>query len=148
MSNIIGSEFELYLRILLILEASDNKSLTEGAIAALDHIIVYARDFDMAEYNLHGSNKYRFGELASRRATVKVSLKKLVLDRLVSVENTSNGFMYSLSENGRDFSAELDTGYADAYCSIAAKVIAELGVSEHKLGRIINQKTITLIREG
>ena len=84
MNNILGSQFEASLRILLLLEAVQNKTLTAGAIVALDYITVYSHDFGFSESNLHGESKYRFGEFASRRQTILSALKQLVLDGLVA----------------------------------------------------------------
>jgi len=147
MNRILGSQFEASLRILLLLEAAQNETLSEGAIAALDYITVYAHDFGFPESNLHGESKYRFGEFASRRATIKLAIKQLVLDGLVVVTRSSSGFRYQLSSDGIDFASSLDTEYADAYCETATQVIARVGKSERTLGEMINRKSIASIQE-
>ncbi len=147
MNNILGSQFEASLRILLLLEAAQNESLSEGAIAALDYITVYSHDFGISESNLHGESKYRFGEFAPRRTTIRIAIKQLVLDRLVVATRSSSGFRYKLSSDGVDFASCLDTEYADAYYETATQVIARVGNSEHALGEMINQKSIASIRE-
>ncbi|AQU03378.1 hypothetical protein B1774_04590 [Dehalococcoides mccartyi] len=147
MNKILGSQFEASLRILLLLEAVQNEPLSEGAIAALDYITVYSHDFGISESNLHGENKYRFGEFASRRATLRTAIKQLVLDRLVMVMLSSSGFHYKLSSEGVDFSSNLNTEYADIYYQTATQVLAIVGMSERTLGKLINQKSIASIRE-
>ena len=147
MNNILGSQFEASLRILLLLEAAQNETLTAGAMVALDYITVYSHDFGFPEPNLHGEGKYRFGEFASRRQTITAAIKKLVLDGLVLATRSSSGFHYKLSSDGFDFAESLNTEYADAYHEIAVNVIASLGKSEHTLGEMINQKSIASIRE-
>ena len=148
MNSVLGSQFEATLRIPLLLEASGNETLTEGAIAAIDHIAVYSRDFGLSKVNLHGESKYRFGEFASRRKTVKAAIKQLVLDGLVVATRTSGGFNYRLSADGADFAESLDTEYADAYFESVKNVVASAGKSEGTLGEIINRKSIESIREG
>lgn len=147
MNSILGSQFEASLRILLLLEAAPNETLSEGAIAALDYITVYSRDFGVSESNLHGESKYRFGEFASRRATIRTAIKQLVLDGLVVVTRSSSGFHYKLGSDGIDFASSLDTEYADAYYETVTQVIARIGKSERTLVEMINQKSIASIRE-
>lgn len=147
MNNILGSQFEASLRILLLLEAAQNETLTTGAITALDYITVYSHDFGFSESNLHGENKYRFGEFSSRRQTIMTAIKELVLDGLVLVICSSSGFHYKLSNDGLDFAESLNTEYANAYYEIAMHVIARFGNSEYALGKMINQKSIASNRE-
>lgn len=147
MNNILGSQFEASLRILLLLEAVQNKTLTAGAIVALDYITVYSHDFGFSESNLHGESKYRFGEFASRRQTILSALKQLVLDGLVLVTRSPSGFHYKLSNDGVNFAENLDTEYADAYYGNALRVVDHYGSSERTLGELINQKSIASIRE-
>lgn len=147
MNSVLGSQFEASLRIMILLEAAQNNTLTESAIAALDYITVYSHDFGLSESNLHGENKYRFGEFASRRATIKEAIKQLVLDRLVAVTRTSSGFHYELSDDGLDFASSLDTEYANAYYETATQVLAGVGNSERTLEDIINQRSIASMRE-
>ena len=147
MNSILGSKFEVSLRILLLLEAAQNEPLTEGAIAALDYITVYSHDFGLSESNLHGKGKYRFGELASRRATVRAAIKQLVLDRLIVVTRSSDGFNYRLSDEGVDFASDLNSEYADIYYETAHQVLVGVGKSERTLGKMINQKSIASMRE-
>jgi hypothetical protein len=49
MYSMLGSQFETSLRLLLLLEAVCNESLTEDTIAALDFITLYSHDFDVTE---------------------------------------------------------------------------------------------------
>lgn len=147
MNSILGSQFEASLRILLLLEAAQSEMISEGAIAALDYITVYAHDFGLSESNLNGEGNYRFGEFASRRKTIRTAVKQLVLDGLIIVSRSSLGFHYRLSNDGVDFSESLDTDYADAYCETAARVIARLGKSEATLVNMINRTSISSMRE-
>lgn len=147
MTGILGSKFEASLRILLLLGAAQEIALTEGEIVALDYITVYAHDFGLAESNLHGSGKYRFGEFTSRRPTISTAIRQLVLDGLVVVLRSSGGFQYKLGSDGLDFALSLETEYADTYYETATQVIAGIGTSQHTLGNLINRKSIASIRE-
>jgi hypothetical protein len=148
MNSIIGSQFEASLRILLLFEAAQNEPLTEGAIVALDYIAVYSHDFGLPQPNLNGESKYRFGEFASRRSTVRAAIKQLVLDGLVAATRSPDGFVYKLSEEGADFAANLSSDYADAYCEAATLVISGIGVAEETLSEMINRKSVASVREG
>ena len=145
--NILGSQFEASLRIALLLEAANNETLTEGAIAALDYVTVYSHDFGISASNLHGESKYRFSEFTSRRATIRTAIRQLVLDGLVEATCSPSGFHYKLSSDGIDFASSLDTEYADAYFETAMQAIAHVGKSERTLGEKINHTVIASIRE-
>ncbi len=147
MNTILGSQFETSLRILLLLEAVHGEELSEIVIAEIDFITAYSHDFGVTKSNLHGDNKYRFGEFASRRAMVRSAVKQLVLDRLVEVSQTAGGFKYKLSDEGLEFVSALSTEYADAYYETAIQVIAVVGKSERILGEMINRRTIASMRE-
>lgn len=147
MNKVLGTPFEISLRILLLLEESDGQGFTAGMIAALDFVSVYARDFDLSDANLHGNGDYRFGEFAARRELVKEGTKQLVLDGTVLVRNTKRGFEYVLSRSGQEFAANLESAYADAYRAIASRTIATMREkSEHDLYELINQRAIASLR--
>lgn len=147
MNTILGSQFETSLRILLLLEAMHGEALSEIVIAELDFITAYSQDFGITESNLHGDNKYRFGEFASRSAMVRSAIKQLVLDRLVEVLQTAGGFNYKLSDEGLEFVSALSTEYADTYYETAIQVITAVGKSDRILGDMINRRAIASIRE-
>lgn len=149
MNTLLGSTFEACLRILVLLEAAQENTLMEDTIAPLDFITVYSRDFDMSDSNLHGSNKYRFGEYAHRRELVLSALKRLVLDGLIDASQTTDGYAYTLSGNGIEFLSNLHSDYADDYYDTATLVIVKTkGKSGGDLTNIINRRTIASLEEG
>lgn len=149
MNTLLGSAFEACLRILVLLEAAQENTLMEDTIAPLDFITVYSRDFDMSDSNLHGSNKYRFGEYAHRRELVQSALKRLVLDGLIDVSQTTKGYEYTLSRNGIEFLSNLHSDYADDYYDTATQVMMKTkGKSGEDLTKIINRRTIASLEEG
>lgn len=115
MTNVFNTTFELSLRVLLALESSANRLQTVDMITAIDFITVYGKDFGISEENLHGDNLYRFCELAVRRNLITGALKDLVLDELVSVRASNNGFTYFISDKGKTFCNELACTYAKEY---------------------------------
>jgi hypothetical protein len=148
MNALLGSQFEASLRVLLLLEAARGEMLTEGTIAALDFIAVYSRDFGFGDMNLHGDSKYRFGEFASRRTTIKYAVKQLVVGGLVTALGTPGGFKYKLSNDGLDFSVSLNSKYADAYYDAVTQVLDVADKSENTLVNAINRKSIESVRRG
>jgi len=148
MNTLLGSAFEACLRILVLLEAAQKNALMEDTIAPLDFITVYSRDFNMSDSNLHGINKYRFGEYAYRRELVQSALKRLVLDGLIDVSQTTNGYKYTLSRNGVEFLSNLHSDYADDYYDNALQVMLKTkGKSGRELTNIINRRTIASLEE-
>ncbi|WP_312460292.1 ABC-three component system middle component 2 [Proteiniclasticum sp.] len=149
MNILLGSAFEACLRILLLLEAAQEHTLMEDTIAPLDFIAVYSRDFGMSDSNLHGSNKYRFGEYAHRRELVQSALKRLVLDGLIYVSQTNKGYEYTLSRNGIELLSNLHSDYADDYYDTATQVMVKTkGKSGEGLTNIINRRIIASLEEG
>lgn len=149
MNTLLGSAFEACLRILVLLEAAQDHTLMEDTIAPLDFITVYSKDFDMTDSNLHGNNKYRFGEYAHRREVVQSALKRLVLDGLIDVSQTTEGYEYTLSRNGIEFLSNLHSDYADDYYDTATQVMVKTkGKSGGELTNIINRRTIASLEEG
>ncbi|WP_206812126.1 ABC-three component system middle component 2 [Paradesulfitobacterium ferrireducens] len=149
MNALLGSDFETSLRILILLEAAHKKPLNVEEIAALDFITVYSSDFGITDSNLHGENKYRFGEYASSRELIKCAIKRLVLDGLINVSQTAKGFEYTLNQNGLEFMLSLNSEYADAYYETATQVLIKTrGKSGRALSEMINRCTIASLGGG
>jgi len=123
MTKAIGSVFELSVRYLLLLYTTGKKSLTESRLCAMDFIVTYSRDFDLASENLHGNSVYRYGEYASRCSMSSAAIKRLVLLGLITVGTNPNGFVYMISETGVDYCSSINSEYADCYCRQAYIVI-------------------------
>lgn len=148
MNDVLGTTFEAYLRVLILLEAAHEDTLTEETVAALDFITVYAKDFDVTDSNLHGENKYRFGEYPYRRYLIKSALKQLVLDGLINVSQTSSGYSYGLNQKGNEFSLNLQSDYADAYYETAIRVMEKTKEqSEQELIKMISRRMLASIEE-
>lgn len=145
----MGTAHEVALRMLILLEVSENNQMTADMLAAIDFITVYGRDFGIAEENLHGNGTYRFGEFTLRRELVREALKPLVVDGLVEVHPRKKGFVYSLSEPGMDYCLKFESEYADNYRYSAETALRNLGgKSEHEVTEIINRRTLSSLQRS
>ena len=143
MDKIYNTVFEVSLRLLLFL-ATDSKAVnTVERIAAIDLITLNARNFGIADDNLHGDGDFRFGEFSLRREMVKKALQELVLNGMVAIKNTKVGFCYEISEKGKECCAEFDSEYADEYYTILIKVTeACRNKTEREILSLINRQPI------
>ena len=149
MKTVLGTQFETSLRLLVLLLAVHERSLTEGEIVAIDYIASYASDFGISTYNLHGNSQYRFNELTARRELIKQGLKRMVMDGFVDISQTIHGFFYSISSEGLSYVVNLDNAYANDYYDIVTKVTDVMREkTEDVLFRIINQRIIKSVQKG
>ena len=115
--KIFNSDFEMELRILLLLSQT-KRALSREEIVNYDFITIYSADFGIGEENLHGDNKYKYGEFASRQELCWIAIKQLVLDGLVTVI-TKDGFTYKISAAGLDYTKTMESAYSIEYREIA-----------------------------
>jgi hypothetical protein len=149
MNSLLGSEFETSLRILILFEAAFEEPLNEETIAMLDFMTIYSRDFEITDSNLHGESNYRFAEFTSRRELVKSAVKQLVLDGLINVLQTKNGFEYILNQDGLEFVSHLNSEYADTYYETAMQVLVRTrGMSQRVISELINKRIIASLQGG
>lgn len=148
MSSVFNTTFEVSLRVLLTLTV-DGRPKTTDMIAAMDFISVYGKSFGIAEENLHGDNRYKYGEWANRRVMVKKALNSLVLDGRIDVYEKDGGFHYAVNDAGEAFCASLTSEYADEYRRAATKAADYIGdKSERKIITVINRLSTTTLRLG
>lgn len=149
MSNIFNTEFELSMRILLILNVNDRKKRTIDNLVGIDFITVYGKDFGVSNYNLHGDNNYRFSEYTTRRDMFFKTIKNLVIQNLVEVSCLKSGFFYKITEEGKYFCNALNDDYAVEYTTIlynTIKYVADL--KDRELLRKINEFSIKSLKGG
>ena len=115
MNEIFNSSFETGLRVLLVLSSIQPKTATIDRIAAYDFITIYGRDFGVSHINLHGDSNFNFSELASKRASCNEGIKEFVLNGLISINRTQEGFTYFLNDNGKKYVESLSSDYANQY---------------------------------
>ena len=108
--KIFNSDFEMELRILLLLSQT-KRALSKEEIVNYDFITIYSADFGIGEENLHGDNRYKYGEFASRQELCWIALKQLVLDGFVTVI-TKDGFSYKISSVGLNYTKAMESAYS------------------------------------
>lgn len=122
MSNLFNSIYEIFLRILIQLFVLDGKEKTADYISSLDYLSLYSKTFKIKDYDLHGENPYRLGELATRLKSGRRALKALVSKGFASVSGTNQGFVFKITDRGKDVIEELKLDYAMNYMNIAIDV--------------------------
>ena len=147
-NKLFNSAFENSLRILLLLAEFDcGQNLDK--IYATDFMVSYGATFGVSESDLNGDNQYKFSEFASRREIVRQALKQLVLDGLVWPDNSDAGILYSITDAGREYSATLESEYAEEYRSTARRIVEMVSdVSERTIIDKINKMSAESLRKG
>ncbi len=146
--SVLGSTFEISLRILLMLNELSNSTLDEQQIGALDFISVYAADFGLLDENLHGYSNYRFSEYPARNYIVASALKDLVLDGFAYLHPTPTGYKYSITEAGKTVCGNLTNNYAEEYIIAVQAVINKFDNADAEaMLRLINRVTIQSLKE-
>ena len=146
--SVLGSTFEVSLRILLMLNELSNSTLDEQQIGAIDFISVYAADFGLLDENLHGYSNYRFSEYPARKHMVVSALKDLVLDGYAHLYPTSTGYRYSITETGKTICGKLTNSYAEEYIIAIQSVINRFDNADAEaMLQAINRVTIQSLKE-
>ena len=148
MNSGFNSNTEISLRILLSLYASE-EHLSVDELAICDFMTVYAKDFGITAYNLHGDNKSKESEYAARRQQVKEAIRFLVTQGYVDVEEAETGFLFASNNRGIALCDAMESTYSADYTAAAIKV-AEYA-RHHDLEvllSIINRKALIFHKEG
>lgn len=144
MKDVFNTPFEMSLRILIILYTARSK-LSIDRITALDFISTYGRDFGVSEYNLHGNNRYRFSEYATKREIASQAIKELVLRNYIKLHCYKSGFRYNISSIGISFCESLNDEYVECLTNNVKKsIILFSNYSDRKLIHCINEYAIAM----
>ncbi len=100
-NTVFNTAFEISMRLLLVLSLSKKKRLTIDSLVTADFISNYSKEFGLSSSNLHGDNEFSFSEFSTRRALAQDAIKQLVLENMIGVSYSKDGFQYSVSERGR-----------------------------------------------
>ncbi len=122
MNDLFNTPFETGLRAMLILSVIRSCGMTIDRLSAYDFMTIYGKDFEVSNRNLHGDNSYSFSELSSKRSVCSEGIKMFVLDGLIAVNRTEDGFLYKLTVAGRKYIGTLESDYKDQYLAIAETV--------------------------
>jgi hypothetical protein len=145
--KVFNTEFEASMRLLLVLSQSKSQKFTLDGLATVDFISSYSKEFGLSNHNLHGDNEYSFSEFSARRLLIKNALKQLVLENMIKVSYSDDGFLYSITERGKIFSSSLASDYAIEYRKYAQKAIEFFNSkNETALLNIINQEAAKSLR--
>ena len=120
-NKIFNTPFENMLRILLLTETV-NKPMNIDRMAALDFICIFGKKCRVLDKNLHGDNEFGFAEFTTKRERITEAAKLAVKNNFLMVENTKDGFAYSINARGKQVNKGLQSPYARAYV-IGAKIV-------------------------
>lgn len=112
--EVLGSTFELSLRLLMLLDELD-KTFNKETIDAMDFIALYGKDFGILPENLHGDGAYRFSEFPSRENRITNAIRFLVIKGLINLQTVNEGFLYSISPDGKQMCMNLKSAYTERY---------------------------------
>ncbi len=120
-SKVFNTTFENMLRLLLLADTL-NTPANVDRLAALDFICIYGKKCKVLEKNLHGDNEFGFAEFANKREKISEAAKLSVRNDFIKVEHTNQGFLYSISDRGRQVVQGTQSPYAKAYV-MGAKIV-------------------------
>lgn len=147
MNKIFNSSFETGLRVLLLLSSIQPQAATVDRITAYDFITVYGKDFGVSEINLHGNSNFNFSELATKRANCNEGIKEFVLNGLISINRTDEGFTYFLNQTGKKYVSNLSSDYGEQYLAISKEVHRKFSaLSDEDVVNLINKRAIKELR--
>lgn len=146
--KVFNTEFEISMRLLLLLTLSKKRKLTFANLVTADFISNYSKEFGLSHNNLHGENEFSFSEFSARRALSQLAIKQLVLENLVKVSYSNDGFIYSITERGLALSNSLASDYANEYRLYAHKAIIYMdSKNEKELLNLISREASKSLRK-
>lgn len=113
--------------MLLLFSVLPDGQYDQQWISAMDFLSIYGADFDYNGANLHGDSWMRFTEYALRIWNIRDALHEMVMMGWLTATPTANGYMYRISEAGKNRAAEFSTSYAAPYKENAADCYAAYG---------------------
>ena len=147
MNDLFNTPFETGLRAMLILYSTETTGMTIDRIASYDFFTIYGSDLGISEKNLHGINHFNFSELSSKRAICSEGVKSFILEGLISITRSKNGFLYVLTPTGKQYVESLKSTYKTQYMGILKMVHKKYGaVQDIELTKIINSTAIKALR--
>lgn len=120
-NNVFNTPFENMLRILLLSNTLRNPANVDR-LAALDFICIFGKKCKVLDKNLHGDNEFGFSEFTTKRERITEAIIIAVKNTFLEVEKCEDGFLYSISERGRDVVKALESPYAHDYI-VGAKIV-------------------------
>ena len=112
--EVLGPTFELSLRLLILLDELDT-ALDKQTIDTMDFIALYGKDFRILPENLHGDGAYRFSEFPAREKRITNAIRFLAIKGLLNLQTVKEGFLYTISPDGKKMCMKLKSKYTDRY---------------------------------
>ena len=146
--KVFNTEFEISMRLLLILSLSEKKKFTFDNLVAADFISNYSKEFGLSQSNLHGENEFSFSEFPARTSLAQKAIKQLVLENMIKVSYSEDGFIYSITERGQALSKSLTSDYAVEYRLYAHKAFVYMdSKNEKELLNLISREASKSLRK-
>lgn len=147
-NKVFNTVFEISMRLLLVLSLSEKRGFTLDNLVTADFITNYSKEFGLSSNNLHGNNEFSFSEFSTRRLLAQDALKQFVLEGMIEVAYSTDGFRYSISERGQAFCDTLTSDYATEYRLYARKAIEYINTKNKKeLLNLISQEASKTLRK-
>ncbi len=141
MNKLFNTEFEVSMRILLLL-SNVNNPLTKDEIAYLDFITIYSNTYGFENENLNGECVYPLNELTIQMKLIQESIKSLVVSGFIEVTaNKDKGFLYKITNEGASITQSMSSAYSTDYRRTQKEIITKIGdISITKLKEISKKK--------
>lgn len=147
-NKVFNTVFEISMRLLLLLSLYKNRGFTLDSLVTADFITNYSKEFGLSDNNLHGDNEFSFSEFSTRRSLAQDAIKQSVLEGMIEVSYSSDGFRYSISERGQTFCNTLTSDYATEYRLYARKAIEYMdNKNEKELLNLISREASKSLRK-
>lgn len=146
--SILNSGMEMQYRLLLLLSALPTDDYTQRWLSGMDFIVEYGSTFDLTEENLHGDNRMKFTEYATKIVNVTKGLRSLTFHGWIKVTPGKDGFTYRITASGTDIAEAFSTRYAEAYRQTAQLAFDRFGnMDEASLDEMIRGKALTSMEQ-
>jgi len=122
-TRIFNTPFEVSMRVLILLDTFSS-GLDEEKILYLDFFTIYEKNYKFGESNINGDSSFMIDVFTAQRKLINSSIKKLVLERFIDVNNTKEGFIFRINSFGSSLCSKMESDYSQAYKN-SAKLIKE-----------------------
>ncbi|WP_392872726.1 ABC-three component system middle component 2 [Streptomyces sp. LN499] len=116
--NPLNSPVEVGMRTLVLLARSHPDPLDLSWLVVLDHAMLHSSQFD-GPPSLHPRLPAQPGELGLKRQLMQEGLEVLIRAGLATVEATSDGLVYQVTQRGSGFVGILEAPYVGELCQRA-----------------------------
>jgi hypothetical protein len=107
---IYNTSYEIGIRVLTLLDLTSS-SIDLQRIIYYDYLMLHYGDIDKNYESLHPANPFHATELYVRRGLIQAALDLISRKGLVIISFSNNGFLYNISDLGKDFIECFDSDY-------------------------------------